>query len=77
MNDNAPTRDKTRLISLAEASELYGFNQRYLSELARKGKLKAQKFATVWLTTPIDVETYIANRKKMGVYRDDITLDNI
>jgi excisionase family DNA binding protein len=69
------TDDKTRLISLPEAAELYGFNRRYLSALARKGRLKAQKIGGVWLTTPQDVEEYIATREKKGAYRDDIILD--
>ncbi len=69
MND---TDDKTRLISLAEAAELYGFDHKYLAELAKKGRLKAQKVGFFWTTTPADVEVYIASRKKRGVYRDDI-----
>lgn len=72
MND---PNDKTRLISLPEAAELYGFNPVYLGELARKGRLKAQKIGTSWVTTPQNVEDYIASRKKRGVYRDDIQLD--
>ena len=67
--------DKTRLITLAEASNLYGFNPVYLNELARKGRLKAQKLGRDWFTTPNDVEDYIQSRKKRGVYRDDIQLD--
>jgi hypothetical protein len=35
--------DKARLISLTEAAELYGFSHRYFGNLARKGRLKAQK----------------------------------
>lgn len=72
MND---TDDKTRLISLKEASELYGFDYRYLATLARKGRLKAQKIAGAWLTTPADVEVFIATRQNRGAYRDDIQLD--
>ncbi len=64
--------DKTRLISLPKAAELYGFNSRYLGNLARKGRLKAQKVGDLWITTPQDVEDYIASRQKRGVYRDDI-----
>lgn len=64
--------DKTRLISLPEAAELYGFNQRYLSKLAKKGRLKAQKVGNSWVTTPEDIEDYIRSRQKRGVYRDDI-----
>ena len=67
-----PTEDRTRLISLAEASELYSFDQRYLATLARKGRLKAQKIGNSWVTTPIDVEAFIESRQKRGVYRDDI-----
>lgn len=64
--------DKSRPITLAEAAELYGFNHRFLSELARKGRLAARKSGGVWLTTPQAVEAYIASRKKRGAYRDDI-----
>jgi len=69
---NAEQDDKTRLISLPEAAELYGFNAQYLSQLAKKGRLKAQKIGGVWLTTPNSVEQYILSRKKRGAYRDDI-----
>ena len=72
MND---TDDKTRLISLPEASELYGFNRYYLAELAQKGRLKAQKIGNNWITTPQDVEVYIASRQRRGVFRDDISVD--
>lgn len=67
--------DKTRLISLPEAAELYGFNSNYMNELARKGRLKAQKIGDLWVTTPQNVEEYIASRKKRGVYRNDIQID--
>lgn len=67
--------DKTRLISLPEAAELYGFSPDYLGNLARKGRLKAQKVGNSWVTTPQDVENFIRSRKKMGVFRDDIPLN--
>ena len=69
MND---TDDKTRLISLPEAGELYGFNADYLTQLAKRGRLEAQKVGRFWVTTPNDVEDYIRSRQKRGVYRDDI-----
>jgi predicted DNA-binding transcriptional regulator AlpA len=68
------TDDKTRLISLPEAAELYGFSAKYLGNLAKKGRLKAQKVGTSWVTTPQDVEDYIQSRQKRGTYRDDIQL---
>lgn len=63
---------KDRLISLADASALYGFKQAYLATLARKGRLRAQKLGSIWVTTPADLEAYISSRKKVGAFRDDI-----
>lgn len=63
---------KDRLISLADASALYGFKQAYLATLARKGRLRAQKLGSIWVTTLADMEAYISSRKKVGAYRDDI-----
>ena len=74
MNDT--NEDKEQLISLAEASEMYGFSQVYLAELALKGRMKAEKVGSMWVTTPANVEAYIRSRKKRGMYREDITLDN-
>ena len=74
MTDNADDNDKHRLISLAEASELYGFNADYLRQLALKGRLEAKKVGKFWVTTPANVENYIQSRKKMGAYRDDIEI---
>ncbi len=67
--------DKTRLISLADAAALYGFDRYYLAKLAQRGRLQAQKIGSSWVTTPKDVENYIASRQNRGVYRDDIQLD--
>jgi len=70
------TTDKTRLISLAEAAKLYDFNPRFLGELARNGRLKAEKVGNMWVTTQINVEIYIDSRKKTGLYRSDIQIQN-
>jgi hypothetical protein len=75
MPNRANPDDKNRLISLPEAADLYGFHPRYLAELARKGRLQAQKLGDIWVTTPANVEEYIQSRKKRGAYRDDIQLD--
>jgi hypothetical protein len=42
-------------------------------KLANRGRLKAQKVGKMWVTTPQDVEDYIASRQKRGAYRDDIS----
>lgn len=75
MAEKTQNEDKDRLIPLAEASALYGFEQAYLATLARKGRLRAQKLGSIWVTTPCDMETYINSRKKVGAYRDDIQVD--
>ena len=67
--------DKQTLISLTQAAETYGFSQAYLANLARNGRLRARKLGSIWVTTPADVETYIRSRKKVGLYRDDVQLD--
>jgi excisionase family DNA binding protein len=70
MNDM--NEDKDRVITLAEASEIYGFNHGYLRRLIHSGRLEARKSGHVWLTTPADVENYIRSREKRGKYREDI-----
>lgn len=75
MPNQPDQNDKTRLISLPEAADLYGFNPQYLSRLAKKGRLGAKKVGNSWVTTPQDIEAYIRSRQKKGAYRDDIQVD--
>ena len=75
MSKQASNDDQTRLISLPEAASLYGFDQRYLAALARRGRLKARKIGNTWITTPQDVEDFVRSRVKRGRYRDDIDID--
>ena len=74
--NETPDPDKNRFISLPEAAQLYGFSARYLSNLAKRGRIKAQKIGNFWVTTPKDMEAYIRSRKRRGVYREDIQLDD-
>ncbi len=69
------SENENRLISLPEAAKIYDFNPIYLASLARRGRLRAQKIGTSWVTTPKDVEQYIRSRQRRGVYRSDIHLD--
>jgi excisionase family DNA binding protein len=69
---NETAYDKDELITLAQAAERYGFTHLYLRELARKGRMKAKKVGSIWLTSPADVEEFIRSRKRRGAYRDDI-----
>ncbi|MCI0562762.1 MAG: helix-turn-helix domain-containing protein [Nitrososphaera sp.] len=76
MSDETNAEDKNRQISMMEAAELYGFNRHYLSELAKKGRLKAKRIGRSWITTPADVEEYIRSRKQTGAYRNDIQAED-
>ncbi len=69
--------DKNRLISLTDAANIYGFSSNYLRQLIHRKRLRAQKIGGVWLTTRANVEEYIKDRKKRGVYRNDIGPNNI
>jgi excisionase family DNA binding protein len=60
-------------ITLAEAAKRYSLSPTYLRTIARNGRLKAKKVGRDWLTTPTDVEIYIASRNKRGAYRDDLS----
>jgi hypothetical protein len=75
MPDESKRGEKDRLISLSEAAATYGFSAQYLSHLAKRGRLRAQKVGNSWVTTPANMEDYIRSRKKRGVYRNDIQTD--
>jgi excisionase family DNA binding protein len=65
-----PSRDE--LISLIEAARRYGLSVQYLRDIARSGRLTARKIGRDWLTTPQDVEVYLASRAQKGAYRADL-----
>ena len=75
MPDEPKRGEKDRLISLSEAAAIYGFSSQYLSHLAKRGRLRAQKVGNSWVTTPANMEDYIRSRKKRGIYRNDIQID--
>ena len=60
------------LITLGQASELYGLSISYLRTIAQSGRLEARKIGHNWLTTPKAVEQYIASRTPKGAYREDL-----
>jgi hypothetical protein len=62
------------LITLPEAAQLTGFNPKFLAELAAKGRLKAKRSGSAWLTTMAAVEVYLSSRhrgKKIPVDKTD------
>jgi excisionase family DNA binding protein len=71
MAPNRPAPDQ--LVSLSQAAVLFGLSPTYLRTIARNGRLRAIKVGRDWLTTPADVEAYIASRSKRGAYRGDLS----
>ncbi|MFH1979210.1 MAG: hypothetical protein ABII97_02415, partial [Patescibacteria group bacterium] len=51
---------KTDLISLKEASSLFGYTQHHLGLLCRQGKVKAERIGRRWFTTKVWIEEHIA-----------------
>ena len=54
---------KTRYLSMAEAAKICPYEQGYLSLLARRGELKAEKNGRNWYTTVEWLNEYIRKKK--------------
>ncbi len=72
---SAENNKLNQLISLSDATEYCCYSQEYLSLLARRGKLKAQKIGRVWHTKLIWLFEYIKQNSsdKKGNYKGEIT----
>ena len=75
MDTDTNSTDKNRLISLAEAAELYGFSHNSLRRLVNRNRLEAKKIGNSWVTTPNQIEQYIRSRQEKGTFREDIRLN--
>jgi len=60
------------MITLAQASEIYGFSVKYLQNLAARGRVECKKFGDLWVTTPKAMEEFIKSRVVRGVYKKEI-----
>jgi hypothetical protein len=61
------------LISIPEAAQLSGLSAAFLRELAIKGRLRAKKSGSIWLTTVAAIEDYKDSRNSKNIpkkYRD-------
>jgi hypothetical protein len=61
------------LISIPEAAQLSGLSAAFLRELAIKGRLRARKSGSIWLTTVAAIEDYKDSRNSKNIpkkYRD-------
>ena len=56
----------SRLISLAEASEISGFTPAHLRLLAKQGKMWATKIGRNWVTTREAVQAYLDTNPRPG-----------
>jgi excisionase family DNA binding protein len=56
-------------ITVSEAAKLTGYNRDHLRELIRDGKIKARKFATVWMVDRESLLSYLERAHAMGEKR--------
>ena len=52
-----------KVISLSEASKIYGYHSDYLSSLIRKGEIKGKKIGGNWFTTKEAIQEYFFKQK--------------
>lgn len=58
--------DPKKLISLADAGRMFGYNAEFLRQLCDSGRIESWFIANSWLTTRKNVEEYIRTKKTMG-----------
>lgn len=58
--------DPTKLISLTDAGEEYGYNPEFLRQLVIAERLEAWSVGNTWITTRDNMDAYLASRKRGG-----------
>lgn len=61
----------SKLISMSEAAKVSPYEQEYLSLLARRGELKAEKVGRNWFTTVDWLNEYISTKKPSEVISEE------
>lgn len=56
-------------ITTDEAATLSGYDREYIRDLAREGKIKARKIATVWIVSRKSLEAHIRAAVELGEKR--------
>lgn len=56
-------------ITTEEAAQISGYGREHIRDLARLGKLKAKKVATVWLVSRKSLEAHIRKTHELGEKR--------
>jgi len=56
-------------LTIKEAATLANYNADHLRELARDGKIKAKKIATVWLVSKSSLTVYLRTQSERGERR--------
>jgi excisionase family DNA binding protein len=57
------------LLSVNEAAELSGYHPEHIRRLIRGGKIKAQKFASVWQVDRYSLMLYLRKTEDLGEKR--------
>ena len=61
--------DESEWITVSQAAKLSGYNEEHITRLCREGKIRAQKFATVWQVNRHSLLDYVARVGKLGSKR--------
>jgi excisionase family DNA binding protein len=56
-------------ITTAEAAQISGYHRDHILRLISGGKIKAQKFATVWQIDRASLLSYVRKAEKLGAKR--------
>ena len=54
------------LLSVNEAAKISGYHPEHIRRLIREGKIKAQKFASVWQVDRYSLQVYVRETENMG-----------
>ena len=57
------------LMSVAEAAELSGYHPEHIRRLIREGRIKGQKFASVWQVDRYSLQIYMRKTENLGEKR--------
>jgi hypothetical protein len=65
-------RMEEKYLSMAQAAEVSPYEQEYLSLLARRGELKAEKIGRNWYTTVEWLNDYLRDKKPGEIIKDEV-----
>jgi hypothetical protein len=66
VGDEVENMSTNSFISVKEAIRRYGYSGSHIRNLLSKGLIKGEKFANVWMVSPVSIEQYRAQMEQLG-----------